>query len=200
MEFILYDTEYTSWEGSLQRLWSGKGEEKEIVQISAILVKDLGSLNGTEFFSVYTKPIINPILSNYFINLTGIKQSYIEEFGVSIEEGLKKFIAFSSNKICLCWGDDMKVIEENIKIHNLDLKIAIKKNIDVRTLFEKYNINTSNYNSGNIESFSELKTIIKSGSEHNALSDCISMLSGIIKLKTEYGENLFNSRFNSLIE
>ena len=102
MEFILYDTEYTSWEGSLQRLWSGEGEKRELVQISAILVKDLRSLNGTEFFSIYTKPIINPILSNYFINLTGIKQSYIDKFGISLE-GFKKFIEFSSKKICLCW-------------------------------------------------------------------------------------------------
>ena len=94
----------------------------------------------------------------------------------------------------------MKVIEENIKMHNLDLKINLKKNIDVRTLFEKFDINTAKYNSGNIESFSQLKTIIKSGSEHNALSDCISMLSGIIKLKTQYGEETFNLKLNSLIE
>ena len=31
---------------SLQRLWTGEGEEREIVQISAILVKDLQSLNS----------------------------------------------------------------------------------------------------------------------------------------------------------
>lgn len=200
MELILYDTEYTSWEGSLERLWSGKGEERELVQISAILIKNLDSFHGTEFFSIYTKPQINPILSDYFVNLTGINQRYIEKFGVSIKEGLEIFSEFSSKKVCLCWGDDMQVLERNIKIHNLEVKLDVNKNIDLRNLFKKFGINTENYNSGNIESFSELRTFIKSGSEHNALSDCISMLSGIIKLRTQYGEDLFNLHLNSLIK
>ena len=192
MEFILYDTEYTSWEGSLQRLWSGEGEEKEIVQISAILVKDLQSLNGTEFFSIYTKPTINPILSNYFINLTGIEQNTIDNFGISISEGLDKFSTFSKNKLCLCWGEDMLVINENIKLHNLKTRFNILKNVDLRDLFTEFGVNPSNYNSGTIETFSKEDTIIKSGSEHNALSDCISMLAALLKLRNIYGTDKFD--------
>jgi len=200
MEFILYDTEYTSWEGSLQRLWSGDGEEREIVQISAILVKDLQSLNGTEFFSVYTKPIINPILSNYFTNLTGIEQNTIDNLGISISEGLEKFSTFSKNKLCLCWGDDLLVINENIRLHNLKTKLNILKNVDLRDLFTNFGEDTSNYNSGTIETFSKEETIIKSGSEHNALSDCISMLAAILKLRNKYGADEFETNFNKFIK
>ena len=37
--FVLYDTEYTSWEGSLQRGWSRPDEHRELVQLSAIRVR-----------------------------------------------------------------------------------------------------------------------------------------------------------------
>ena len=200
MEFILYDTEYTSWEGSLQRLWSGDGEEREIVQISAILVKDLQSLNGTEFFSVYTKPIINPILSDYFTNLTGIEQNTIDNLGISISEGLEKFSTFSRNKLCLCWGDDMLVINENIRLHNLKTKLNILKNIDLRDIFTEFGVETSNYNSGTIETFSKEETIIRSGSEHNALSDCISMLAALLKLRSIYGTDKLDKNLNEFIK
>lgn len=200
MEFILYDTEYTSWEGSLQRLWSGEGEEREIVQISAIFVKDLQSLNGTNFFSVYTKPIINPMLSNYFTNLTGIKQHTIDNFGISISEGLEKFSTFSKDKVCLCWGDDLLVINENIKLHNLRTSLYMLKHIDLRDVFNKFGVETSHYNSGTIETFSKEETIIRSGSEHNALSDCISMLAALLKLRNIYGNNKFDENLDKFIK
>ena len=200
MEFILYDTEYTSWEGSLQRLWTGEGEEREIVQISAILVKDLQSLNGTEFFSVYTKPICNPILSDYFKNLTGIEQHTIDNFGINISEGLEKFSKFSKNKLCLCWGDDLLVINENIKLHNLKTSLNMLKNIDLRDIFNEFQVDTSLYNSGTIETFSEEETIMRSGSEHNALSDCISMLAALLKLRNMHGKDKFDKNWNKFIK
>jgi len=100
LEFILFDTEFTSWEGSMQRMWSKEWEERELVQISAIYVEDLNTLNQTKFFSVYTKPQINPKLSDYFINLTGIDQITIDNYGLTIEEGIKQFCDFSKDKFC----------------------------------------------------------------------------------------------------
>ena len=32
--FVLFDTEYTAWEGSHERDWSGEGEHREIIQVS----------------------------------------------------------------------------------------------------------------------------------------------------------------------
>lgn len=31
--FVFYDTEYTSWEGAMQRNWSGPDEHRELVQL-----------------------------------------------------------------------------------------------------------------------------------------------------------------------
>ena len=36
---VVYDLEYTAWEGSLERNWRGLDEEPEIIQIGVILMK-----------------------------------------------------------------------------------------------------------------------------------------------------------------
>jgi hypothetical protein len=41
--FVFYDTEYTSWEGAMQRNWSGLDEHRELVQLSAIRVRRWGT-------------------------------------------------------------------------------------------------------------------------------------------------------------
>ena len=37
-EVVVFDTEFTAWQGSMERGWSGPGEHKEIVQIGAVLL------------------------------------------------------------------------------------------------------------------------------------------------------------------
>ena len=37
-KFIIFDTEYTAWEGSQERNWSGDNEYMELVQIGALKV------------------------------------------------------------------------------------------------------------------------------------------------------------------
>jgi len=45
--FIIYDLEYTAWEGSINRNWSDDGEYKEIIEIGAIVVnKNLKEINS----------------------------------------------------------------------------------------------------------------------------------------------------------
>jgi len=62
--FIIYDTEYTSWEGAHARGWDGPGEEKELVQIGAIRVQNFKEVDA---LLLYVQPRINPDLSDYFI-------------------------------------------------------------------------------------------------------------------------------------
>ena len=67
MNYIVFDLEFTSWEGSMQRNWSGENEYKEIVQIAAIKVTD-GKISDK--LNILVKPNINPNLSDYFQKLT----------------------------------------------------------------------------------------------------------------------------------
>ena len=198
MDIVILDTEYTTWEGALQRMWSGPNEERELVQISGIRVSDFKTLNGTKFFSVFTKPCINPELSDYFIDLTGIKQKDIEENGIAIEEGIKRFSDFSKNSYCLCWGDDVRVLEKNLSLINSAINLGLARVADIRNLFNVFGIETSIYNSGTISNFSDTESIIQPGKNHNALSDCISILSAINKLQSIHGSECLNEAIINL--
>ena len=37
-EAVIYDLEFTTWPGALERNWLGKGEYREIIRIGAIIV------------------------------------------------------------------------------------------------------------------------------------------------------------------
>lgn len=198
MSTVILDTEYTSWEGAYQRGWSGDGEHRELVQISAIKILNLETLNKTEFFSFYTKPRVNPQLSDYFINLTGISQHMVDANGVEIIDAINSFVDFSAGCNCLSWDNDISIIEENISLLHEKPVLRIRKNIDIRGLFTKYGIDCSTISSGQIDSLLDGPSVIKPGQSHNALSDCVSILSAITKLATNHGYSNIIESINSL--
>lgn len=73
--FILFDTEFTAWQGSQERNWSLCWEYKELISISALKVENKNNkLIIVDKFTCYIKPRKNVLLSDYIINLTGITQ------------------------------------------------------------------------------------------------------------------------------
>ena len=68
---VIFDLEWTAWEGSKERNWTGLGEKREIVQIGAIKLSYDDGLTEIGMFDCYVKPQFSPILSDYFTNLTG---------------------------------------------------------------------------------------------------------------------------------
>ena len=81
----IFDLEFTSWEGSLQREWSGKNEHREIVEIGVVKLDLLNWRVTGEEYRRLVKPRVNPQLSEYFTNLTQISQKE-----VTIKESLCK--------------------------------------------------------------------------------------------------------------
>ena len=81
MSYIVFDTEFTSWKGSMQNNWSKPGEHRELVQIGALKIQD-GKI--IEKLNLFIKPKINPVLSDYFIKLTGITNEHINKYGQNI--------------------------------------------------------------------------------------------------------------------
>ncbi|MBU6156070.1 MAG: exonuclease, partial [Alphaproteobacteria bacterium] len=67
-QVILFDTEFTAWRGSMARGWKGPGEHQEIVQIGAVRL-DAQELKELAEFQVLIRPVINPVLSSYFVGL-----------------------------------------------------------------------------------------------------------------------------------
>lgn len=180
---IILDTEYTAWEGSQERKWSGENEHREIVQIGAIKV-DANTLTEIDSFNHFVKPTLNPELSEYFTNLTGISQKQIDELGIEYPVALSEYFSWAENFDTYSFGKgDEKVLRENCELKGIPF-LPKGKFFNMRDTFRKYGIPVENYNSGNIvEAFG----IKKERSAHNALNDVRTILDGLrlLELKLE---------------
>jgi inhibitor of KinA sporulation pathway (predicted exonuclease) len=134
---VIFDLEFTSWPGSNERNWSLPEEDREVIQIGATKIEMTGNMREVDSFQVLVRPLKNPILSDYFVNLTSITQEKVEREGVFFPLALSRFINFigelpvdiSSN------GADEEVIEENCQIHGIAFPAIFAKAIDLEDYF-----------------------------------------------------------------
>ena len=129
-EFVILDLEYTCWEGSLERSWSGLNEFREIIQIGSIIVERMpgGEIIEKNSFSCLVRPSKNPSLSEYCISLTGISQQELDDSAVPFDKAVSLFCEFvASVNLIICNGNDGQVLTENFLIHDLALPSWIEK-------------------------------------------------------------------------
>lgn len=117
-EAVIYDLEYTTWSGALERSWSGKDEYREIIRIGAISI-DLDSLQEIEALDVIVKPSVNPTLSNYCTKLTGVTDEQIQAEGLEIHEAIHKFVDFVGKRNIFSLGLDILIILETLRLKNV---------------------------------------------------------------------------------
>ena len=177
-EIVIFDTEYTCWEGSMERKWSGPNEYREIVQIGGIVV-DTETLTETDSFIIFIKPTLNPTLSDYFIKLTGITQATVETEGVDFKTALDRFLAWRKNRPSYSFGSDERHFTENCELLKLPYP-ELSDFYEVKDIFKKHGIPADEYQSGIIlRAFG--KEPIRRG--HDALNDARSILDGLRELK-----------------
>ena len=118
---VIFDSEWTTWEGAWKRRWSGPGEEREIVQIGMAKLADTPELEEIAHLEFLIKPQINPDLSDYFINLTGITQPMVDDAKI-FPDALPRLIDFldSDVRVVHCFGSDGKVLHHNCQLNELD--------------------------------------------------------------------------------
>ena len=189
MPFVVFDTEYTSWKGCQENGWHD-GQKKEIVQVGAIKVSDKLEILGS--FSVLCKPSINPVLSDYFVDLTHITNAQVKKDGKSFREIYDRFTKFVGKDICYShgWGaeyfnkSDGDIIDENLKLYGLSARKKIKyRNIApiFKQLYTENKIEIKNQSSGQIAEILGLSENMKKLQldPHNALYDVYSILEGL---------------------
>jgi len=108
-DFVIADLEYTAWEGAQRRDWSGPGEFREIVQIGAVRVSADGWREDAAFAAL-VQPTLNPVLSGYFIDLTGITNDDIAREVVPVADALRAFHDFTGGLPVLSHGRDDTVV------------------------------------------------------------------------------------------
>ena len=130
---IVMDLEWTAWEGSRKRHWSGPGEEMEIVQIGAVKLADAPDLREIDTFEILVRPRINPTLDSYFTGLTGITQDRLDREGLDLKPALALFSTFVGSTAALCgFGDELYHVAWNCRLYGMTNPFAGKYCQDVR--------------------------------------------------------------------
>jgi inhibitor of KinA sporulation pathway (predicted exonuclease) len=168
--WVQWDTEYTTWTGARERCWGGPGEYREIVQIAAIRVVDGVA---TEHFLRFVKPVKNPILSEFFTNLTGIEQSTVDEHGMTLAEALNDFHKWIGDLPVYAFGQDHDVVKANADLLNLPWTLSGTSFFDIREVFHEAGVSTKGYQSSSILCAFGKKPF---GRAHDALDDVRNVL------------------------
>lgn len=123
---VVFDLEWTAWEGSQARQWGGPGEEMEVVQIGAVRLDAARGLDETACFDVLVRPRINPTLSDYFTALTGITQHAVELAGLAFADALDAYRAFlgADTDAVFSFGSDPEVLERNCQLNHIPFPFA----------------------------------------------------------------------------
>ena len=172
---VVFDLEFTSWPGSNERNWSLPNEDREIIQIGAVKIETTGDMREVDSFQILVRPLKNPILSDYIVNLTEITQEKVEKEGILFPLALSRFINFIGEHPIdiLSNGGDEEVIEENCQIHNIPFLSIFKKSTDLRIYFsEVLGISRKNCTSGMLPALFGLNNHEK---QHDALGDARSI-------------------------
>ena len=176
MQLIIFDTEFTAWEGSQQRQWSEPWEYREIIQLAAIEVRieDNQAVTINKSFNEIIKPVRNPQLSDYIISLTGISQSMVDDMGVDFPSALSLFYQFCSEGTipCFAWGSDAEVLQHNADLYGLRTPDFSRGLLNLNEMIRNKGMAEANLCSGELARHLGLDL---TGHNHNALYDVRSI-------------------------
>ena len=174
-QFIIFDTEYTSWEGAKQRDWTGPNEHRELVQIGALKVT-YPALEVIDEYQELLIPEINPELSDYFTNLTHITPAQLDQHGHPPRDIIKKFAEWSEDLPLYSYGHDDAILEENCQLLGIPCPIASDHFHNIKEIFITHGIDADSYMSSTIvKAFGEKPT--RPG--HDALNDAHTIVDGL---------------------
>ena len=122
MQYIVLDMEWNQpWPGSPSSKKVLPVQSRgEIIQIGAVRVTEEQFV--TDEFQVMVRPKYYRRLNRRVSKLTGIKESRLNEEGVSFPEAMEAFRSWCGEDVVfLTWGfDDIGILRENLQLFNLD--------------------------------------------------------------------------------
>jgi inhibitor of KinA sporulation pathway (predicted exonuclease) len=182
----VFDLEFTAWEGSMQSRWSRDGEHTEIVQIGAVKL-DAESLLITDEFEMLLRPRVNPVLSRYFTDLTGISNEMLDERAVDFITAYRAFLDFVGPCPTWAFGRDDLVFANNLKLYAWDA-LGIPPYTNAIPWFASHGIDLKGKHACDV---AEATGAVFIGRKHDALADARGVAAGIRALVSNGAANPF---------
>lgn len=182
---VIFDLEYTTWEGAMERDWSGPGEYREVVQIAAQMI-DLKTSTTISTFTQFVQPQQNPTLSDYFVSLTGITQEEVERNGVDFATALTSFLDWTADAPKFSYSSklaslaDYHILQENIELYALPIHLPENEFGNAAAVCAETGVDIGLYSSGQLH---EAFGITLTGHVHNATHDVESLVASIFTTK-----------------
>lgn len=173
---VIWDTEYTSWEGCNENGWDNeKDEYKEIIQIGAVIY-DTEEQKIIDSFDKAVNPQINPELSDYIKELTGITQERVKKAD-KFDKVLKQFLEWSSGLQFYSYRNDLGVVKRNKELYNLNIILEEERFHDITPYFSNAGVPVDDWNSGDIAHYYDPdKELLP---QHDAFHDAKNMAEAV---------------------
>lgn len=172
---VLFDLEYTAWEGSLAARWLRPGEFREVVQIGAVKI-DAVTLDPVADFETLIRPRINKSLSAYFETLTGITNEMLAARGADLADAYLSFVTFAQDAPIVSFGRDDRVLTHNLDLYGLKDMPALPAHMNIAHWLNANGVATAGYHACDIARLCGAADF--QGQEHDALDDARSLAAG----------------------
>ncbi len=174
MNFIIFDLEATCWQNR------PFNKVSEIIEIGAYKLNGYGEILGE--FNKFVKPVLNPILSPFCMELTSIEQKYVDraEIFPEVLELFWDWIGYYDEEdYLLCsWGKyDKTMLMQDSRLHKIEEDWA-ESHINIKQQYKKIK--------GLPKPYGLKKAVEKEGFEfdgihHRAISDAHNLAKIFVK-------------------
>lgn len=162
MKYIIFDLEATCGP-KYERI------RNEIIEIGAVKIDN--NLNIISTFNEFIKPILNPTLTEFCINLTSISQEDIDKADI-FPEVYKRFRSWiEDDYLLLSWGNyDKKQFVSDCELHGIESEWTLK-HINFKGLYA----NRKNIKQMGMERALNREGILPEGIHHRGIDDAINI-------------------------
>ena len=182
---VVFDLEFTAWPGSMEHRWLRPGEFREIVQIGAVRV-DAATFAPVGEFNALVKPRLNPVLSSYFENLTGVTNTALAERGRDLAAAYRSFLVFVGGSPLMSFGRDDRVVQDNLRLYGLTDLPPLPACTNIAPWLGEQGIDPRRLHACDIARAAGAEF---SGRHHDALDDAHSVAIGICTLVARGARN-----------
>jgi inhibitor of KinA sporulation pathway (predicted exonuclease) len=182
---VIFDLEFTAWEGSVAHRWSRPGEFTELVQIGALKV-DAGSFAVESELDVVVRPRFNPVLSGYLVKLTGITNEELATRGVDFAHAYSQFLHFADGAVIAAFGRDDLIFDFNLALYGMRGAPPLPRYVNIVPWLIENGVDPKGKNACDV---GPLAGVAFEGQKHNALADSRSVLAGIKALVARGARN-----------
>jgi inhibitor of KinA sporulation pathway (predicted exonuclease) len=182
---VIFDLEFTAWEGSMETRWTRPREYTEVVQIGAVKL-NAASLREVDCLEMLVRPRVNPVLSDYLVGLTGISNAMLQAEAVDFVTAYRAFLDFVGEAQIWAFGRDDLIFAGNLKLYGWELPVPPYAN--AIPWFGENGVDLKGKHACDV---AEMAGAVFTGRKHTALADARGVAAGFAHLIGKGAANPF---------